>query len=456
MSYRTDDTIVAIATAPGGAARGIVRISGPDTVPCVSQCFVADEDTPLSVLRVAAALRGRWRGDSLRSTLPCRLYLWPTSRSYTRQPLAEVHTIGSPPLLEAVVQSLCEAGARPANPGEFTLRAFLAGRLDLPQAEAVLGVIDARADGELKTALTQLAGGLSGPLNRLRTELLDLLAHLEAGLDFVDEDIEFISPEAVLEGLSQARSRIEHVIEQMTMRHAGGEGVRVVLCGAPNTGKSSLLNALAQDAAAIVSAQEGTTRDYVSCRIDIDGIACLLTDTAGADANVEVSSVAARAQSMTDLQAGEAQLQLLCLDASRPLSEWERGQLAGGAASPRIVVLTKSDLPQRLEFFGPAVATSSVTGEGLDQLRRAIAEAVATDSQENAGVIASTALRCRESLARATSCLRSAREAVSHQLGEELVAADVRAALDELGTVVGTVYTDDILDRIFSRFCIGK
>jgi tRNA modification GTPase len=192
--YHTDDTICAIASAPAGAARGIVRLSGPGTIAVLERCFRCADTTSLEQVRVASVLVGTVAMDQSRVVLDADVYLWPGGRSYTRQDAAEIHTIGSPPLLSALVRTVCAAGARLAEPGEFTLRAFLAGRLDLTQAEAVLGIIDARSDEQFRTALEQLAGGLARPLDRLRGTLLDLLAHLEAGLDFVEEDIQFVTP----------------------------------------------------------------------------------------------------------------------------------------------------------------------------------------------------------------------------------------------------------------------
>ena len=178
------------------------------------------------------------------SPLPCELYLWPGKRSYTGQPVAEVHTLGSPPLLEAVVRAVCRGGARPAEPGEFTLRAFLAGRIDLTQAEAVLGVIDATGNAELDAALKQLAGGLAGPLRLLRSDLLDLLAHVEAGLDFADEDLPFIKAEELLKRLDEAAAEVDRLARQLAFRGEAVVRVRVAPCGRPNAGKSSLFNAL--------------------------------------------------------------------------------------------------------------------------------------------------------------------------------------------------------------------
>ena len=453
MSFDIDDTICAIATAPGGALRGIVRISGPACLAAVGTVFQADDERDLASVRQPSTLAGCLRLPPPLGDVPCRLYLWPTESSYTRQPMAELHTLGSPPLLETALEAACQNGARLARPGEFTLRAFLAGRLDLTQAEAVLGVIDARGQAQLQTALAQLAGGLAGPLAALRERLLDLLAHLEAGLDFSEEDIEFISARRLGDELAAAEGQVSALAERMIARRAVGELPRVVLLGEPNAGKSSLFNALAGSTAAIVADEAGTTRDFVVCRLDLDGAACLLVDTAGIAAAAE--GVAAAAQAATGAQSEQADVTILCLDASRPPTAWELAAFDHGTHS-QIVVWTKIDAA-----VGPpgpsanAIATSSLTGAGLPQLRRAIAVAVQGAGAE-AGVVASTASRCRESLDLAAAALARARELAAAGGSEELVAAELRSALDGLGQVVGAVYTEDVLDRVFSRFCIGK
>ena len=234
-SLSLDDTIAAIASAPGGGVRGIVRISGVDCAAVVGKVF----REPLPQRGNPICLNGEIQLPPPLGTIPAKLLFWPTRRSYTRQPTAEVHTFGSPPILQALLDELCRAGARLARPGEFTLRAFLAGRIDLPQAEAVLGVIDAVDESALGTALVQLAGGFSQPLARLRSDLLDLLAHLEAGLDFVEEDIEFISRAELDQQLTAAVLFVEELEARMQSRGSGSELPRVVLVGPPNAGKSS-------------------------------------------------------------------------------------------------------------------------------------------------------------------------------------------------------------------------
>ena len=283
-----DDTIVAIASAAGGAARGIVRLSGPDALEVVRKCFVpADPALELRALRAATVVTGIFvdgkpdASDAARLKLPCELYLWPTARSYTRQPMAEIHTFGSPPLMNIVVQTLCEHGARTANPGEFTLRAFLGGRIDLIEAEAVLGVIDAADRRQLEIALDHLAGGLSRPLMEVRGSLLDLLADLEAGLDFVEDDIRFVEQDELQARLAAAAERLDALSKQLAARSWNVGRPRVALVGAPNAGKSSLFNALATNATALVSEEAGTTRDYLTAIVNADGLEIELIDTAG-------------------------------------------------------------------------------------------------------------------------------------------------------------------------------
>ncbi len=448
-----DDTIAAIASPPGGALRGIVRLSGPASVACAERLFVPTSAVNISALRQAACLAGSLQLGDRWGAIPARLYVWPSTQSYTRQPSAELHTIGSPPLLEAVLEAAVQAGARLARPGEFTLRAHLAGRLDLTQAEAVLGVIDARSQHELQQALDQLAGGLAGPLASLRSMLLDLLAHLEAGLDFVDEDIEFISREELDRQLQEAEIVIHRLVEQMRSRHDAAELPRVVLWGEPNVGKSSLLNALAGSAVAIVSDRAGTTRDYVTNTLSLEGAQCLLVDTAGATRD-SFEPVAAAAQQATQRSTAAADVTLLCLDASRPLSDWETAQLREPTTGPSLVVLTKCDLPSARAPQPGEIATSSTSGVGLAELRAAMARQLHEFRAESA--LVGTAVRCRESLQQAADALARAHSSAMQGDGEELVAAEVRLALDGLGQVVGAVYTEDVLDRVFSRFCIGK
>lgn len=453
MLLNCQDTIAAIGTPPGGALRGLIRISGPETVACLTQSFAARDDSfdwksSTTAQRIEGTIHPELR-------IECALHLWPTERSYTRQPSAEIHTFGSPPLLEAILSDLCQNGARLAEPGEFTLRAFLAGRIDLTQAEAVLGVIDARGEQDFGAALEQLAGGLSKPLTAIREILLALLAELEAGLDFVEEDIEFITQAQLRTQLTEAQREIHAVREQMNVRNVANSLPRVVLTGLPNAGKSSLFNAMVQrygreqsKSEALISAQPGTTRDYLAATLDIEGLACELVDTAGIDESVTAGSIDQAAQQLMSTQQAQADLELRCVDATAPLPIeplTEKGVLQ---------VRTKVDLLAALQSGG--LSCSSKTGHGLDALAESIFAELSNASQGASTVVYPTALRCAESLSAAEASVAEALMLAESQSGEELIAAEVRAALQQIGQVVGVVYTDDILDRIFGQFCIGK
>ncbi len=473
MAYDQHDTIAAIATAPGGAARGIVRISGPATEKGVRTLFSPNANKGVRNLFSTSAphvLPGSIEIslDGSPRQLPCDLFLWPTNRSYTREPVAEFHMLGSPPLLRAALEAICRAGARLAEPGEFTLRAFLAGRLDLTQAEAVLGVIDAHNADELHNAVEQLAGNLARPLHRLRDELVGLLAELEAGLDFVEEDIEFISAEELTRRLQTITAELVEVAVQISSRLTANAAMQVVLLGPPNAGKSSLFNALVErfgvtphtPTSAIVSEIRGTTRDYLAATVEFAGNRCELVDTAGIETVADsLSSIAASAQDQTAQQSRHSLIRVLCVEATGP----NPMDATTDQSRSDLVVFTKTDLaepPTSLTFgqsSSPTIATSSVTGAGLDELAAAVAARLASSSTASrAGCIAATADRCRDSVRLADAAIARAAEIAATRGGDELVAAEIRGALAELGKVVGAVYTDDLLDRIFRTFCIGK
>jgi tRNA modification GTPase len=422
--------------------------------------------------------------------VPCDAFVWPSSRSYTREPVVELHTLGSPPLVEAILSDLCRAGARLAEAGEFTLRAFLAGRLDLTQAEAVLGVIDARGGDDLDAALRQLAGGVAAPLKKLRHDLLQLLAELEAGLDFAEEDLELASREEILGRLGDACQLLDVLAGQMVSRHTTSGLPQVALVGAPNVGKSSLFNALvarcgARDGtgralatrAALVSPKEGTTRDYLTARLSVDGINFEFTDTAGivetacGDDAPQSRSPELQLERFAQAIAAErrcsATIRAHCIVASEYARAPQLGfqSFAGTTRdASNIIVLTKCDLlkarlPLNVDRADaiPIIPTSSITGEGLDKLCALFRSLLANEQfAETATTIAATAERCGESIRLAAAALHAACHTVQMEGGSELIAVEIRAALAELGQVVGAVYTDDLLDRIFSTFCIGK
>ena len=395
---------------------------------------------------------GRLRVDGLGRLLPVAIALWPGSRTYTGQTMAEVYGSGSAPILRLVLSHFLARGARLAEPGEFTLRAFLSGRIDLTQSEAVLGVIDATTPGQLDAALRQLAGGLASPITDLRDRLADVLAHLEANLDFAEEpDVDALEAESLAATLDEAAAEVDRLAERLQGRERPGGRPRVVLSGPPNAGKSRLFNALLGDTRAIVSPTAGTTRDYLEAPCDCDGLVVDLVDTAGfeeASGSIGRQAQDARERSVLDCRPG-ARLPIGrhphpgtagrnrpttpgFWSGPRPTSPCQTrpDPKTGSSPAPR----PAGGCPRSVERSpppcgrGPSRATCP-PGPPLDAVR------------------AWPALADRSRAAAATLRLGG---------GDELVAVDLRQGLDDLGRVVGAVVTDDLLDRIFRRFCIGK
>ncbi len=424
------DTLVALASPPGAGLRAIVRISGPRTTDIVRALL------PGFAGVTSPCHNGVLRLDGVRSPLPAQVWFWAGPRSYTGQDLAELHLISSPPLVHAVLAQAHAAGARAAGPGEFTLRAFLAGKIDLTKAEAILGVTQARTDEELQSALKQLAGGLAHPLQALREDLLNLLADVEAGLDFTTEDLAFISLDEMLRRLTLGLAQITLVQKQLDSRTMEHRLPRVVLAGPVNAGKSSLFNVLTAGKA-LVSTEAGTTRDYLEAPLRLGEMTATLIDTAGRrdDAHADER----RAQTLGAERAAEADLVLWCdPTAAEPAP--------GGA----LKLATCSDaFPRRAGWL----AVSAHTGAGLPELRSAIASRL----HERPGDPWSASLsRCRHHVLACRDHLRAAHHLALEDQPAELLALELRLALEQVGAIVGTIYTDDLLGRIFSRFCIGK
>ncbi len=438
-----DDTIAAPASAPGPAPRAVVRLSGPESLAVVAK-LRADGPDPT---RHAGVERGVLLAlPGVHSPLPADLVTSLAPKSYTGQDTVEIHTVGSPPLVELLLAALLANGTRSAGPGEFTLRAFLAGKKDLTQAEAVLGVVEADSDAELHAALGQLAGGVTAPLSKLRDDLLNLLADLEAGLDFSDEDLPFVAPRDVLLRISAALAHLANLERQLGERAVARSGVRVALAGAPNAGKSSLFNALLGRDAALVSGEAGTTRDYLDAAVDLGGLAVTLTDTAGLGA--ALGEIDAASQTLGRGEQARADFVVWCSPAPEPPS------LDGAPEHPRrILARTKADLAPNEALPAGWVAASTVAPGGLGELRAAIKLSV--EGRPRPPLSLSHA-RCRGHVAAAVISLRRAHEHALNDDPAELLALALREALHEVGALAGAVYTDDLLDRVFSRFCVGK
>lgn len=486
--YRVDDTIVAAASASGAGIRGIVRVSGPDALVIARRLarFSAGAGEAPAAEGGGESPAGRpfapGRVHTCRLSLPpsagstgglaCGYHafalVWPGSRSYTGQPTVEFHLPAPGPLVENLIEQCTAGGARLARPGEFTLRGFLAGRFDLVQAEAVLGLIEARDRKQFDVALRQMAGGLTGPFRDLRERLLGLLAELEAGLDFVEEDIEFISHERLQEELAAACGEIGRLQRQLEHRGICDEVPSVVLVGPPNVGKSSLFNALAGRDVALVANEAGTTRDWLEAEVTWSGKRIRLIDTAGtadwaaggngpagATGDSPAQAVEDAAVQQTRGAAGRASLLLVCSD-GRDTAGGELALLPVEPPARTLAVRTKADLPVVPALPEIAIAVSVFRPESVDALRQFIIEKLAGLDEHGLDAVPATLVRCRTALAEALNALASAIESVRTGAGEELVAADIRVALDAVGEVAGDVCTEDLLDRIFRQFCIGK
>ncbi len=454
MRFDTESTICAIATGTEGAFRGAIRVTGPDSVAVVAKACSLWLNQ-LGCISRASRLQQTIELPSL-GPIDVDIFVWPDSRSYTGQPSVELHCLGNMIILQSIQSRLIENGAVLAQPGEFTLRAFLAGRLDLTQCEAVLGVIHATNDRSLKVALSQLAGGLSEPLSQLRTSLINLLADIEAGLDFVEEDISFICQSQIISRLDDAISVVHELLFQMESRAAQTVHLQVAIVGPPNAGKSSLINAMAKQPISIVSPEPGTTRDYVRLRLDLGDVVIDVLDTAGLE-NEEGTTPRALAQKLTQKQIENADLVLYCLSVDDSESqEWQLDRYQ----APTWLVRTKCDLESTGRIltrnYDREFSVSTMHSMSAKRISIELREWATTKLESANQVVPLTAARCQASLSNAVQALLYAKDATENQRGDEVIASEIRLALEEIGLVAGTVYTDDILDALFSRFCIGK
>ena len=460
MTLSVSDLIVAPATPAGPGARAIVRLAGDGLAGTLAALFeptppgfaVAGEPPRLVAARLAAPLARDW------GPLPVDVLHWPGPSGPIGGPLAEVQLPASGPLVAAVVAEACRHGCRVARGGEFTLRAFLAGRLDLVQAEAVLAVVDAASPEQLAEALDRMAAGSGGSLARARDTLLDLVADIEAAIDFADETAPDAVPtgpdwEAVAMRVAACDDAIANVVDRLAARDAAAADLpRVVLAGPPNVGKSSLFNALVSRSAALVADEQGTTRDWLEAPLaDEAGARCLLVDLAGmTDGPGPVGGqVAAAAEARARAELARADVVVACRDAAGSPQPF-----AVPDGLPRIEVTTRADLART-----PAerLATSSVTGAGVAALRAEILRAVASLPPRGSPATIRLAAGCAEARRALTAADGAVADAVAGAfVDESIVAGHLRRAADALADVTGATVGTDIIDRIFSRHCIGK
>ncbi|MGB7061470.1 MAG: tRNA uridine-5-carboxymethylaminomethyl(34) synthesis GTPase MnmE [Candidatus Zixiibacteriota bacterium] len=457
-----EDTIAAISTPLGEGGIGIVRISGKDSTKIAEKIFKGEK--PVSQLSSHRANYGEIvdteTGDIIDEVL---LTLFLAPKSYTAEDLVEISCHGGQLVLTRVLEQALKCGARLAEPGEFTLRAFINGRIDLSQAEAVAEVIRAKTDLGLKLALRHLKGDLSERINSYRDKLIDILARVEVEIDFSEEDVVPLDRGKVVKEIESIEKHLDALLATYDEGKILKEGLNVVIVGKPNVGKSSLLNALLKEDRAIVTPIPGTTRDIISEFANFKGIPVRLVDTAGY--RISKDTIELEGIKRTKIEMSEADLLLLVVDTSSEIDQEDLDLKEQVERGKYLLILNKIDIgspdlirknEQKLEESPATAKVSALKGDGLDKLKQMIVSSSRRLQKDRTQGVILSSLRHKDALNRAKRSLSLARNSLKKKMSPEFVALDVKAALDAIGEVVGKTVTDDILNKIFAEFCIGK
>jgi len=449
---RTGDTIAAVSTPAGRGGIGVLRISGPDARAIVERVLKFPGGSP-AWKSWSAALAGLPDAEGHAVDQVVTTYFG-APRSYTAEDVVEIACHGSPVVLRFALERLCQAGARLAEPGEFTLRAYINGRIDLPQAEAIRDLIDATTLYQARIAAQQAEGSVSRRLKPVKEQLLELIALLEAGIDFAEDDISVAPAEEILRRLDPIAAAISALAASFAYGKLVHEGFTLAIVGRPNVGKSSLFNRLLERDRAIVTEIPGTTRDVVSETASLGGIPVKMLDTAGIRLGQDVVESLGIERSYQAL--ADADLTLVVVDGSQSLTAEDEALIERARSAGKMLAASnKSDLASQVEMPG-ALQVSALTGAGIDELRRAIIEAIAPRGrlEQDGGFI--TSLRHEQLLNESGEALAQARTAAMVGIPHEMLLLDLYAALRPIDAITGATTADDILNRIFSTFCIGK
>lgn len=458
--YDTADTIAAITTPLGESGIGAVRISGPGAYAVGDKIFKSKSEVPLKERRDRSIQYGTIVDENGTCIDEVLALIMKGPHSYTAEDVLEIQCHGGREALESILQLILRSGARMANPGEFTERAFVNGRIDLAQAEAVMDVIQAKSRAGLTSAVSQLEGRLSKVINKTRNELTELVTRLEVMIDYPEEDLEDIAVPDVSGALKGIQKKLQHMLEESQSGRMIRDGVMAAIAGTPNAGKSSLLNRLLQEERAIVTDVPGTTRDVLEEWITLRGIPVCLVDTAGireTDDTVEKIGVS-RARQYLD----RADIILAVIDSSRPLTEEDKDILQSVAGKNVIVVLNKTDLPpvvtsKDLSPYGFLLCPiSASTGKGLDELKDMLLQEVLKGGFTDGPSALLTNTRHIELVRQSAEALNRAQQSLQDGMPLDCAVVDIRQAWDALGSITGDTVHDDIVEEIFSRFCLGK
>ena len=455
-----DDTIVAMATPPGRGGIGVIRLAGPEARAITQPMLRLKHD-----LEPGRAVFGELvepgndhqPGSATRIDEIVVTY-FAKPHSYTTDDIVEISAHGSPVVMRHIVELALARGARLAEPGEFTMRAFLNGRIDLTQAEAVRDLIESQTLYQAKVAAQQLEGALSRRLQPIKTKLVELIARLEAGIDFAEDDVSVLPADQILQQIAVVRATLEELAASFAYGKIVHEGLTLAIVGRPNVGKSSLFNRLVERDRAIVTATPGTTRDLVSETVAIGGIPVKLVDTAGIRRALDEAESIGIRKSMEAL--ADADLVLVVLDSSQAITVEDQELVDQAAQRPAVVIENKSDIASS-EYRAPStqvprVRTSAITGEGIPELRAEILRHLGGHSGAKSEIGFITNLRHQQLIQESLTALNRARLAATQHTPHEMLLLDLYDALRPLDTLTGTTYVDDLLGIIFSTFCVGK
>jgi tRNA modification GTPase len=458
-----EDTICAISTPPGESAIGVIRISGQEAIPIAQRVFQKKPGGLLDQMPTHTIHYGHLVDPTTQEVLDEALVsLLRKPRTFTREDMVEISCHGGPLLLSRAVALLLRYGARLADPGEFTKRAFLNGRIDLSQAEAVMDLIHSKSERSLKIAIGQLQGNLGQEIKALRDQLIDLQAHLEATIDFCEEDLEVITSSQAKKTLAEVSVGLRRLLEGKEEGRILREGLMMAIVGRPNVGKSSLMNALLQEDRAIVTAIPGTTRDILEEWVNIRGIAIKLLDMAGVRKTQDTVEAEGVRRALEAVE--QADLVLLLIDSSEPLQGEDFYLIDLVEKKKKIVVLNKCDLIEKIDELSikrsfsenPVAKISATSHIGLDHLKDMVKDQVSQGSTFRDDDTFRISSRHSAAIEKAYQAVLKAVSAVDQGISPEFLAFDTGTAIDSLGEIIGATTTHDLLDHIFSRFCIGK